>query len=105
MKHGLLAVLLAPCVVAPAAANPFPDPADPAAPVPPPAYRSVFNQTATGVETGATPWPRANADVGQFRRGHVDLLKWEQQQQPSAPAAPGATPHPPHVHHHPGGKP
>lgn len=99
-----MAVLLAPCVGVPAAANPVPDPADPAAPVAPPAYRSAFNRVPTGVETGTTPWPRANADVGQFRRGHVDLLKWEQQQPPAAPTAiDGAPPQPRHHHH--GGQP
>lgn len=38
-------------------------------------------------------WRDANAAVGQFPRGHADLLKWEQQQAPAAapvtPAAPG----------------
>lgn len=34
-------------------------------------------------------WRDANAAVGQFPRGHADLLKWEQQQAPAAaPAAP-----------------
>ena len=34
-------------------------------------------------------WREANAAVGQFPRGHADLLKWEQQQAPAAaPAVP-----------------
>jgi hypothetical protein len=34
-------------------------------------------------------WRDANAAVGQFPRGHADLLKWEQQQAPvTAPVAP-----------------
>ena len=34
-------------------------------------------------------WRDANAAVGQFPRGHADLLKWEQQQAPAAaPVAP-----------------
>jgi len=40
----------------------------------------------------ASTWRDANAAVGQFPRGHADLLKWEQQQAvaaaPVAPAAP-----------------
>jgi hypothetical protein len=31
-------------------------------------------------------WKTANADVGRFPRGHVDLLKWEQAQAQKAPA-------------------
>ena len=68
---------------------------DPAAPVPPVAYRSVFVDTPTGVEQDSTDWRKANADVGQFKRGHVDILKWEAQQAmppSSAEAAPQAIP-------------
>ena len=69
---------------------------DPAAPVPPVAYRSVFADTPTGVEQDSTDWRKANADVGQFKRGHVDILKWEAQQgMPAAPSAPAAPPAPP----------
>ena len=50
---------------------------DPAAPVPAVLYRSVFADTPVGVETGEVDWRRANDDVGQFPRGHVDILKWE----------------------------
>ncbi len=50
---------------------------DPASPVPAVLYRSVFTDTPVGVETGEVDWRRANDDVGQFRRGHVDILKWE----------------------------
>lgn len=39
----------------------------------------------------ASTWRDANAAVGQFPRGHADLLKWEQQQAPAAaPVAPAA---------------
>jgi hypothetical protein len=51
--------------------------ADPAAAVPATQYRSVFPGTPRGVEEGSTSWAGANADVGQFTRGHVDILKWE----------------------------
>lgn len=53
-------------------------PADPSVPVPAVAYQSVFTSTPTGVETQSIDWKRANAEVGQFRRGHADVLKWEQ---------------------------
>jgi hypothetical protein len=26
-------------------------------------------------------WKKANADVGQFKRGHVDILQWENRNQ------------------------
>lgn len=52
---------------------------DPAAPVPAVQYRSVFANLPTGVESTEIDWRRANDDVGQFRRGHIDLLKWESQ--------------------------
>ena len=67
---------------------------DPAAPVPPVAYRSVFADTPTGVEQESTDWRKANAEVGQFRRGHVDILKWEAQQATPA-SSPPAVPLPP----------
>lgn len=67
------------------------DPADPAAPVPTPAYRSVFTGPA-GVEEDSVDWKKANADVGQFTRGHIDLLRWEERQGgAAAPAQPAAS--------------
>lgn len=53
---------------------------DPAAAVPPVIYQSVFNASPTGVETKSVDWKKANAEVGQFKRGHVDILKWEESQ-------------------------
>lgn len=50
---------------------------DPVVVVPAVLYRSVFVDTPAGVETGELDWRKANDDVGQFRRGHVDILKWE----------------------------
>ena len=50
---------------------------DPAVPVPAVLYRSVFIDTPTGVEAEEVDWRKANADVGQFKRGHVDILQWE----------------------------
>jgi hypothetical protein len=60
---------------------------DPAAAVPPVIYQSVFNQSPMGVETKSVDWKKANADVGQFKRGHVDILKWEESQLKDKPAA------------------
>ncbi len=77
---------------------------DPAAPVPPVVYQSVFADTPQGVEMQTTDWKKANAEVGQFRRGHVDILKWEEAnpptnpqitppaKTPSKPGTPGGTP-------------
>jgi hypothetical protein len=53
---------------------------DPDAAVPPVVYQSVFNQSPTGVETSSVNWKKANDDVAQFKRGHVDILKWEEAQ-------------------------
>ena len=50
---------------------------DPAVVVPAVLYRSVFVDTPVGVESDEVDWRQANDDVGQFRRGHVDILKWE----------------------------
>ncbi len=77
---------------------PRPDPqptlraADPASPVPAALYRSIFADLPAGVEQGSDDWKKANAEVGQFRRGHVDLLKWEDAQagQGRQTATPGA---------------
>ena len=98
MKKCLLAVLVASPLAwaqppSPAAANP----ADPAATVPRVAYRSVFADMPTGVEAQQADWKKANADVGQFRRGHVDLLKWEEEQSRTAPVPAPAMGH--HRHH------
>ena len=82
----------------------LPNPAVPTAEVPRVAYRSVFADTPTGIEQEAADWKKANAEVGQFRRGHADILKWEAEQArlkgagPATPAAPGG-------HHEHGGKP
>jgi hypothetical protein len=74
---------------------PQPDPeateraANPATPVPAALYRPVFADLPAGIEQTSIDWKKANADVGQFKRGHADVLKWEQSQgrRPAAPAA------------------
>ena len=62
------------------AAAPEANVADASAFVPSVLYRSVFADTPKGVETETLDWKKANADVGQFKRGHVDILKWEASQ-------------------------
>ncbi|MBH2018774.1 hypothetical protein [Polaromonas sp.] len=102
-RLALLAALALPAVayVAPAQAvlYPTPDPqptaqaASPDTPVPPALYRSAFAGLPTGVEQTSVDWKKANADVGQFKRGHADLLKWEQEQAKAAqpPFSPAPT--------------
>lgn len=71
---------------------------DPAAFVPPARYRSVFADTPTGVEQDSVDWKKTNADVGEFRNGFVDILKWESAQE--ALNNPGTAPTAAPVHHH-----
>mgnify|MGYP003494219417 FL=1 len=63
---------------------------DPEAAVPRTEYRSVFKDTPTGVEQETADWKKANASVGQFLRGHIDLLKWEEQNQSKPNPAPAS---------------
>lgn len=58
-----------------------PNPADPAVAIPAVQYRSVFVDTPKGIEKETADWRKANAEVGQLRRGHVDILKWEAEQE------------------------
>lgn len=80
-----------------------PGPAEPAAAVPPPAYRSVFPAAQAGALAAPGDWRRLNAEVGQFENGHVDIIKWEARNarvtQPAA-SAPGAASHPATDHKH-----
>lgn len=58
---------------------------NPDAAVPPVLYQSVFNESPTGVETLSIDWKKANSDVAQFKRGHPDILKWEEAEAKSIP--------------------
>jgi hypothetical protein len=71
-----------------------PQASDPSAPVPELSYRSVFKDTSLGVEKDSDDWRKANDDVGKFLRGHMDILKWEEQQgvMPLKPSMPPNTP-------------
>lgn len=53
-------------------------------PVPAALYRSAFAGVPAGIEQTSVDWKKANADAGQFKRGHADLLKWEQEQAKAA---------------------
>lgn len=89
MKTSFICFCLAACL--PFAVIAQPQAPDPASPVPAVLYRSVFVDTPRGVETGSLPWKDANAEVGQFTRGHIDILKWEaaqSKQEASSPAMP-----------------
>ncbi|MFZ2296428.1 MAG: hypothetical protein WAW46_15490 [Polaromonas sp.] len=101
----LLAALTLPAGINLAQAAPYPqlDPrptaqaANPDTPVPATLHHSVFADLPTGVEQTSLDWKKANADVGQFKRGHADLLKWEQEQelaktQPKTTHQPSGTP-------------
>jgi hypothetical protein len=66
--------------------------ANPAAQVPPVSYRSVFNETSLGVEKDSADWRKANDEVGKFLRGHVDILKWEEQENAKAMKEPEPVP-------------
>ena len=103
-RRALLAALALPAVAGarPAQAAPYPqlDPQPTAqaasadTPVQPALFRSAFTGVPAGVEQTRVDWKKANADVGQFKRGHADLLKWEQEQAKAAQPASASTPAP-----------
>jgi hypothetical protein len=66
--------------------------ANPSAKVPAIEYRSVFKETSLGVEKDSDNWRKANEEVGKFTRGHVDILKWEEQEAAKAMKAPADKP-------------
>ena len=70
---------------------------DPGSTVSPVVYQSVFADTPTGVEMQSVDWKKANTEVGQFKRGHADILKWEESQ----PAIPGGAGTSRGTHNHP----
>ena len=63
----------------------------PGTPVPKAQYQSIFDGLPTGIEQTVVDWRAANASVGQFKRGHVDILKWEEEQARQTPV-PSAKP-------------
>ena len=71
-------------------ANPQPalQAASPQAQVPLAKYESALRGLPQGVESQNTDWRSANDTVGQFKRGHIDLLKLEN----APPAQPRSQP-------------
>jgi hypothetical protein len=71
-------------------ANPQPalQAASPQARVPLANYQSALRGLPQGVESQSTDWRSANDMVGQFKRGHIDLLKLEN----APPAQPRSQP-------------
>ena len=59
---------------------------NPQSAVPPAVYRSTLADLPRGVEDTRLDWRSSNDAVGQFKRGHIDLLRLEQQK--TAPTAP-----------------
>ncbi|MFM8692588.1 MAG: hypothetical protein ACKODC_09435 [Limnohabitans sp.] len=53
----------------------------------PPAVDPKASAAGRSVRSGLI-WQDANRAVGQFRRGHVDLLQWEQKNLPALPGSP-----------------
>ncbi|MBU0588889.1 MAG: hypothetical protein KJ852_09165 [Gammaproteobacteria bacterium] len=77
----------------PAPATPLmPHPADPQARVAPPVYLSPYAAPAPEADNAPMDWRQANAEVGQFRRGHIDILKWEASQEAPKAMSPDTMP-------------
>ncbi len=81
---------------------------DPTAGASPLQHRAM--PSSGSVEATYTDWRSANGAVGEFPRGHADILHWEAGQGHAESALPGAEPVPLRVHEHspsmhPGGKP
>lgn len=89
LRHAYRTQLLGVLVLASSAssAQAIPDIVNPAAFAPPVQYRSVFLDTPNGIEREEVDWKKANADVGQFKRGHIDILRWEAAQAIKTPEA------------------
>lgn len=65
--------------------------ADADASVPALRYHSALVYSPRGVVQDQDDWAAANARVGQFARGHADILKAEQAQGLVTPATPNAS--------------
>lgn len=50
---------------------------EPSASVPEISYRPVLRDIPKGVVNDSLDWVRVNAEVGQFTRGHMDIVRWE----------------------------
>jgi hypothetical protein len=65
----------------------------PSVPVPPVPYAPMAPVGASTLVQALDDWKGANATVGQYPRGHLDVIKWERAQDAARPASP-ATPEP-----------
>lgn len=63
--------------------------ATPDAPVPALTYQSMPAVGTSALVRELDDWKSANATVGQYRRGHHDIVKWERAQ--AAPPSPPQT--------------
>lgn len=68
--------------------------ADAGASVPALRYHSALVYGPRGVVQDQDDWTAANARVGQFARGHADILKAEQAQATVTPVTPASPPAP-----------
>jgi hypothetical protein len=64
--------------------------ADPAHPTPALVYRSAFDAPALQTDPAPGNWAALNARVGQFKRGHLDILRQEELASTAHPAPGGA---------------
>lgn len=62
--------------------------ATPELPVPAVSYRPLEPAGASALVQELEDWKAANAAVGQYPRGHRDIIKWERAQQAVQPAPP-----------------
>ena len=65
---------------------------NPQSAVPPAVYHSTWENLPRGVEDTRLDWRGSNDAVGQFKRGHIDLLRLEQQNAVPAVTQPKAAP-------------
>ena len=49
-------------------------------------YQPMAPVGASALVVELDDWKAANATVGQYRRGHTDIVKWEKSQAPAQPA-------------------
>lgn len=66
----------------------------PGAPAPAPVQHPLPPVGVSALVRELDDWKRANATVGQYPRGHMDIVKWERAQQ-AGQAAPAVAPQEP----------
>jgi len=63
-------------------------PYDPAVTVPEPAFVPLPKSLSEWAAMGEDDWRSANDTVGAFTRGHIDIIRWEAENRPSAAEVP-----------------